>query len=318
MAHRLHCQHDCDTRFEIKVLRLSKICRLVFCIESELHSHHWSLWSQCHRNNVYWLLPGTVNDNDDMANHIIYWGDWFKTTVELYRQLPHVLDTLAPYAIKPKSFDALLGSPKPHRTFVANSVVEHGLEDQFVMTYGGKWSNQEFYAKDYFIYEPGTEVIADLHLGTMDWAKYHGIQCHLSQIIPIDVFNQTAYSIIAETDYDNNLSFFSEKTVKPILAKRLFIAYSGYKFLHNLRALGFETFGSVIDESYDLMKNGTERYNAAFEQVRYLCKTPQAQILPKIRDVVEHNHQLMMSRDWTQHAADQVKNMLSEIRYDPA
>ena len=30
----------------------------------------------------------------------------------------------------------------------------------------------------------------------------------------------------------------------------LFIAFTGYKFMHNLRALGFETFDGVIDESY--------------------------------------------------------------------
>lgn len=309
-AQRLHEQYDADLKFEIKVKRLSAVSSRVFVLDSELHKYHWTIWSHCHRDNVYWLLPGAVNDREEMSRNIIYWGDWFKTTTTLYKKLPHVVEQLRPYDTKSKSFDALLGSPKPHRTFVANSVTDNNLQDQFVLTYGGSWSNSEFYARDYFIYEPGTVVTSDLHLGTMDWAEYHGIQCHLSQIIPISVFNQTAYSVIAETDYDNTLSFFSEKTVKPIIARRLFVAYSGYKFLHNLRALGFQTFHGVIDESYDLINDGSERYQAAFEQIRYLCNTPQEKILPKIRDIVEHNYQLMMNTDWNQYAIDRVNLLL--------
>ncbi len=312
VAQRLHADHDADMRFESKVRQLSQTCRLVFCIESELHNFHWSIWSYCHRENVYWVLPGTVNDRPEMSDHIIYWGDWFKTTSALYKALPEILDQLTPYQTKSKSFDALLGSPKPHREFVSRSVQQYRLHTQFVMTYGGRWSDKEFYAKDYFIYEPGTEVTADLHLGTMDWARYHGQQCHLSQIIPISVFNQTAYSVVAETDYDNTLSFFSEKTVKPIIARRLFVVFSGYKFLHNLKSLGFRTFENVIDESYDLIQDGQKRYQAAFDQIRYLCSVPQQEIFPQIKDTLEHNYHLMLSTDWTQYAITRIQSVIDD------
>lgn len=310
VAHRLHCQYDENLRFEDKVRRLSSTCKLVFCIESELHQYHWSIWSYCHRENVYWVLPGLVNDRESMSRNIIFWGDWFKTTTGLYKDLPEVLSTIEYRDVKPKFFDALLGSPKPHRTFVAEAVKENQLQDKVVLTYGGKWSNKQFYAKDYFIYEPGTQVMSDQHIGTMDWALYHGKQCHLSQIIPVSVFNDTAYSIIAETDYDNTLSFFTEKTAKALIAKRLFVVYSGYKFLANLRSLGFKTFDSVIDESYDLMLNGQERYQAAFQQIKYLCSQPQKPILEKIQSIVEHNHNLIMTTDWTKRAADHVQQVI--------
>jgi hypothetical protein len=132
------------------------------------------------------------------------------------------------------------------------------------------------------------------------------VRCHLSQIIPIKVYNDTAYSVITETDFSNTLSFFTEKTSKAILGRRLFVAISGYKFLHNFRKLGFITFDSVIDESYDLILDDRERYAAAIEQVRWLCEQEQQEIYSKIKDIVEHNHRLLMSRDWTTWSSDQV------------
>jgi hypothetical protein len=315
-THRLHCDYDANSLayqgFEDKLIKLSENSLLVFSFESELHNYHWSLWDQCHRPNVYWCQPGFVNDRDDMDSQLIYWGDWFKTTTQLYKKLPDVLDNLKPYQPKSRMFDALLGSPKPHRTFVAEAVQKHGLQDQFVLTYGGEWKDNDFYAEDYFIWEPGCEPEHKI-IGTADWVRYHGQQCHLSQVIPQQVYNNTAYSIVAETDHDNTLSFFSEKTAKVMIARRLFVAFSGYKFLHNLRRLGFQTFDSVIDESYDLIQDDTARYTAAFEQIKYLCSVPQQQILDKIRPVLEHNHNLIMNTDWNAFAVSHIQEKINRV-----
>ena len=314
--HRLHCDTDEDCAvyqgFEDKIIKLSEASDLVFTFESELHNYHWTIWDQCHRPNVYWCQPGAVNDRNDINSNIIYWGDWFKTTANLYHALPTVLTQLTPYQVKPRMFDALLGCPKPHRTFVAEAVQQHGLEDQFVLTYGGAWDHSKFYARDYFIWEPECHPMQDI-IGTADWVRYHGQQCHLSQVIPQQVYNDTAYSIVAETDHDNTLSFYSEKTAKALIARRLFVAFSGYKFLHNLRQLGFETFGSVIDESYDLVVNDQERYTAAFDQVRWLCGQSQAEILEKIKPVLEHNHNLIMNTNWTYFARDQIQEKINQL-----
>jgi hypothetical protein len=240
----------------------------------------------------------------------VFWGDWFKTTVETYKQLPNKLDELTPFATKPKMFDALLGSPKPHRDHVFNSVKEFNLNDKFIMPYGGVWNDNEFYAKDYFIWEPGVEVVGEMQPGTAGWIMYHGVLASLSRIIPIKVFNDTAYSIVAETDHDNTLSFFSEKTAKPMIAKRLFVAFSGYKFLHNLRSAGFKTFDGIIDEGYDLIKDDTQRYTAAFEQVRKLCATDQQEVYEKIKPIVEHNFNHIMNTDWTKFGAAKIQSLL--------
>ncbi len=307
--HRLFVQHDADVDFYVKIKRLSAASDLVFAFESELHNAHWDIWAACHCDNVYWLVPGQVNDRPDINSHIIFWGDWFKTTANLYKQLPDRLQELRPHDIKPRYFDALLGVIKPHRTFVHDSVKGHGLQDHIIMTYGGSWDDNNFYARDYFIWEPGCEPLQDI-IGTADWVRYHGIQAHLSQVIPIQVYNDSAYSVVAETDHDNTLSFFSEKTAKVLVARRLFIAFSGYRFLSNLRSLGFRTFDDIIDESYDDVKNDDDRYTAAFEQVRKLCAMDQREVLESIRPVVDHNHSLIMQRDWTRYSVDKIQALI--------
>jgi len=312
-AHRMHLSYDDDPRvydsFEHKVRQLGQHSDLVFCIESELHNYHWAMYDQCHASNVYWCQPGLVNDRSDMAPHVIFWGDWFKTTTAVYKHLPDILADLKPFDVKSQSFDALLGSPKPHRDFVAKATEHNELHDQITLTYGGAWKDTEFYAKDYFVWEPNCVPQQDI-IGTADWVSYNGHQCHLSQVIPMQVYNNTAYTIIAETDCDNTLSFYSEKTAKAFIARRLFVAFSGYKFLANLHQLGFQTFDSVIDESYDLEPDFDTRMARAFEQVRRLCQLPQQEILTKIRPIVEHNHNLIMHTDWTRLAVDQIRTRI--------
>jgi hypothetical protein len=308
-AQRLHQTYDLESTngvtFEQRVITLSKASDLVFVFESELHNFHWVIWHHCHRPNVYWLQPGAVNDRTDMQDHIIPWQDFLKLVALMYKRLPDKLIQLQPYTEKPKFFDALLGSLKPHRQFVAKAVDQHHLHAKFVMTYGGTWNNDKFYAQDYFIWEPGCVPEQDI-IGTADYVKYDGYLTPLSHVMPIQVYNDTAYSIVCETDHDNTLSFFSEKTAKVLVARRLFVAFTGYRFLYNLRQLGFQTFDGIIDESYDLIKHDGDRYTAAFEQVRYLCSVPQSQILPKIRSIVDHNHSVIMNTDWTQFAADKI------------
>ena len=314
-THRLHCDYDGNCAayqgFEDKIRKLSACSDLVFSFESELHHYHWNIWDQCHQDNVYWCLPGTVNDQPNIRDHIIPWMDWFKTTSWLYRQLPQDLMEISHVLPKPRSFDALLGSPKPHRDFIYRSVIEHGLSDQFIMPYGGAWRDDEFYAKDYFIWEPGVVPLEDRFAGTAGFVDYHGIRTGLSRVIPKAVFNQTAYSIVAETDHDNTLSFYTEKTAKPLIARRLFVAFSGYQFLANLREHGFMTFGSVIDESYDEIKDDSQRYDLAFQQVVDLCSKDQREVGEIIAPILDHNHDLIMNTDWTTYTARRISAVIN-------
>jgi hypothetical protein len=294
--------------FEEQINLLSANSKYVFTWDSEIHPVFWPIWESCDQDNVYWLMPGTVNH--EFSKQVIPWADWFKNCVDLYRRLPDKLNAIRPYTEKPKYFDAFLGMRKPHRDFVFDSVNTSGLRDIFVMPYGGVFDDKQFYAQDYFLYEPDT-VAKESAPGTAGAVDYCGIHTSLSKIIHIDTYNATAYSVIAETNYDNSFSFFTEKTAKPLIGRRLFVAFSGHKFLHNLRQLGFRTFDGIIDESYDLIEDDQARWTAAFDQIKYLCQQPQQLILDRIRPITEHNFNTIMNTNWVKYSSDHISDIVN-------
>jgi hypothetical protein len=213
-------------------------------------------------------------------------------------------------------FDALLGNRRPHRDFVYDTIQSQNLQKQILTTYmnqgysGVLLVDNNF--KTHFEWEPDIENFDGTVTRSNDSVQYQGRQMILAMILPIQVYNRTAYSIVAETGLDNRYSFFTEKTAKPMMARRLFVMFSGYKFLQNLRILGFQTFDTVIDESYDLIYNDNDRWLAAFEQVQRLCKMNQSEVFAKIAPAVEHNYSLLMSTDWIQYMLDQLQQKLNQ------
>ncbi len=67
-----------------------------------------------------------------------------------------------------------------------------------------------------------------------------------------------------------------------MIACRLFIVISSYRFLEGLQSLGFKTFEGIIDESYDQEIDDHTRWRKAIEQAVWLCNQPQEEIFKKI------------------------------------
>ena len=66
-----------------------------------------------------------------------------------------------------------------------------------------------------------------------------------------------------------------------------------------------------IDESYDLIFDDNQRYAAAFEQVKKLCSMPQQEVYEAIKDTVEHNFNIVMSRNWTHYSTDKITEIVN-------
>lgn len=70
-------------------------------------------------------------------------------------------------------------------------------------------------------------------------------------------YYRTTISIVSETT--QNEWFPTEKTYKSLMLGHPFVVYGGQHSLAKIRALGFETFGNDIDESYDTCEFPVER-----------------------------------------------------------
>jgi hypothetical protein len=266
---------------------------------SELHRSTVDFIRRFDRPKMWWFLCGCLNPR--LLNGRTYtYMNWFTTTVHFYKNVrPTTLYDLRPYDVKPFVFDALLGRKKQHRDRAYNFIHEHGLNTQGIVTYINQF-NIDFQTTNdsqWLWEDAGLEGHKNVQW-TVDPVNYYGYRMSLSQVMPLNIYNQTAYSVICETNYENDYVFFTEKTVKPILARRLFVMLANRHSLAMLRELGFRTFGNIIDESYDDIDNEIERQHAALEQLKWLCAQPQERILTQCRDAVDHNFNLMYGRDW--------------------
>jgi hypothetical protein len=306
-------------RFSDEIGQLKTLSDLVVAFDNEMHPYHFDIFRQHRQYNVCWVLPGYINDPllADPENTIL-WNHHVEMMVDPYRdRLSHKLKELTHNTPKPIHFDALLGNSRSHRDFVYDMIHSQNLQKQILTTYMNQGSklliDNNF--KTNFEWEPDIENFDSTVTRPSDSVQYQGLTIALHNILPIQVYNRTAYSIVAETGLLNGYSFYTEKTAKPMMARRLFVMFSGYKFLQNLQNLGFQTFDNIIDESYDLIYNNNDRWAAAFEQVQRLCKMDQFEVFAKIAPAVEHNYSLLMNTDWKQHMLGQLQQKLTQSLY---
>jgi hypothetical protein len=218
---------------------------------------------------------------------------WIKSTADPYiKDWSHILqNNLHSFDKKPFMFDVMYGTPKSHRVFVKkklSTVADPTWYHETPFFVGPKpdslpGSGFNFDQTD--LWEDDMEIDPKHNYR----CRYRGKEMNISQVLPLKIYNKTAYSIVMETWADNRYSFFTEKIAKPILGRRLFVVISGQHFLRNLRQLGFKTFDGIIDESYDSIYDSTTRWTKAIEQTEWLCQQPQEKILSLIAPIVIHN-----------------------------
>jgi hypothetical protein len=122
------------------------------------------------------------------------------------------------------------------------------------------------------------------------WEVKQDMDNTVSSIVPWEIYNRTYFSILVETLGYGDTYLMAEKIGKCLHARRLFVHFGVPNWLQQLRSLGFETFGSVLDESYDDIKIDLWRWAAAFEQVKFISRQNLPALLLKVKPILDHNH----------------------------
>jgi hypothetical protein len=180
---------------------------------------------------------------------------------------------------RPMMFDCLLGNQRTHRDIIQTCYTNSQYRDKIVFSY---YKNNGI-----------SQGIWD-----QDVDQFEGTSASRYALLPLNIYNQTYYSIVAETTTENSYNQYTEKVAKPIIAGRPFVAFAGQNYLANLRHLGFKTFASVVDESYDTVDDLDQRMHAAWHQVEWLCAQDPEHVYRELYDVLQHNRQHFLSTDW--------------------
>jgi hypothetical protein len=116
-------------------------------------------------------------------------------------------------------------------------------------------------------------------------------------------------NIVIETHFDTGSSgtFLTEKTFKPIKHGQMFFIAGPAGSLQVLRDLGYCVFDHILDNSYDLEPNATQRWRSLIRSI-YFARLDLPQLFELCRTDIEHNQQLFQATK-----TDRLNTLIREI-----
>jgi hypothetical protein len=127
----------------------------------------------------------------------------------------------------------------------------------------------------------------------LDSTQHNDHSVHVAQH-----YESTACSIILETHFDADGSrgaFLTEKTFKCLKHGHPFVLFAPAGSLQALRNMGYRTFDSAIDTSYDSVTDNTERYLAVVDTIRKLALVDPTTLYNSCVDDLQHNQQVFLA-----------------------
>ena len=209
---------------------------------------------------------------------------------------------------KPYKFLFLNGRSRPHRKYLWHCFEKTGLLDSAVWTmldprpilnpsYLSKealrrpapirrlppeYEYQDYKTTEVVIHHPRRQFIKH-EMFANTWGEVY-LQC--------EPYRDTYFSLVTETVFgESNCSFRTEKIVKPIAMGHPWICAANFGYYRDLRNLGFQTFGHVIDESFDLIDNPQDRIDRIVAIVEDLCEQDLASFLKECYTICKYNQQ---------------------------
>ena len=122
----------------------------------------------------------------------------------------------------------------------------------------------------------------------LPWAQDYP-QYGMDQDIYEKPYNDTACSIVAETNDNDYEVFMTEKIWKPIIAQQLFVVHGNYLYLQKLRDMGFRTFNNYFEEAYDLDRNPNMRIDTIVDVCDRLRDAPWQDIYLQSQALRQYN-----------------------------
>ena len=270
--------HEGDNPYRIKQ-RLEQLCK------------EHNLPSDCYRfisgNTAADGIPGFAYFSD---HELLYW--------HRNKEVP-----VTPINTKPRKriFTALSRTHKWWRATVMADLVRNGL------LYNSYWSYNTDVALDDLPEDNPIEVdtleIRSLIDEFLKGAPYTcdsqtSDQHNDHSIVETAHYTDAYCNIVLETHYDADQSggaFLTEKTFKPIKHGQPFIIVGCPGSLEALRKLGYRTFDNVIDNSYDLIENNTQRWQQTLHAIQQIHEQDMNAWFQRCQTDIIHNQQLFLS-----------------------
>ena len=123
-----------------------------------------------------------------------------------------------------------------------------------------------------------------------------GGQSNIHQVdknIYCEFYKNFAIDVVTETVYNYPYTQVTEKTIRPIVHKRMFIIVGSSGMLSLLQNKGFKTFSPFINEEYDTILDPHKRMQVIVEELTRISKFSIDEIqqtMLQYKDTLKHNY----------------------------
>jgi hypothetical protein len=156
-----------------------------------------------------------------------------------------------------------------------------------------KLSNTGTLKKSLYTYWPDRKLPKEYELPwAQDYPPYG-----MDQDIYEKPYNDTACSIVSETNDNHTEIFMTEKIWKPIIAQHIFIVHGNYLYLQRLREMGFRTFNNYFEEVYDLDRDPDMRINTIADVCDRLRDAPWQDIYLQTKALRQYNYDNFFNKE---------------------
>jgi hypothetical protein len=295
-------------RYADRVKQLTEICLPILANPSE---GSITLKLQCQRLGLLdlvrdrkMLLVGCGHMESELNcmvyDHYAFRATCYESNTEQCARVDEIYNKLN----KPYKFLFLNGRTRPHRKYLLEKMHDTGLLGHALWTnldttpvYHHTYKTDLFERPSEIQLLPAEYEVEQFQSGQKDQYQHAFVKHELFDnkwgdvYIRAEPYIDTYFSLVSETVCDYPYSLRSEKIYKPIAMGHPFVAVSNQGFYRDLHHAGFQTFGNLIDESFDLIDNNQDRLDRIAQVVKDLCASDLAEFLVASRAVTKYNQQ---------------------------
>jgi len=196
----------------------------------------------------------------------------------------------------PKKYGLFLGRPSNERLYTFYKHLNWNFKDQGIATFHFDVNNINEYKSEFvnFLIDHNEKwkYLKDcLPYSDFDnFLQYPIIdKSHVDLDFWTNIYKKISIEIVCETNVHNQSFFITEKTIRPILYKKLFVVVGSKHYEKQLKELGFDIFDDLIDKSYD-NKSYYDRIEHLYGSLSHILKT--IKVSDKLIERLEKNQAL--------------------------
>jgi hypothetical protein len=207
---------------------------------------------------------------------------------------------------KPYKFLFLNGRTRPHRKYMIEkmrdaNLLEHALWTNLDTTpvYHRIYNRELLDRPSYIQLLPEEYEVEKYHSNIQNQFEHLFVKHELFNnqwgdvYIRAEPYIDTYFSLVTETVFDYPYSLRSEKIYKPIAMGHPFVAVANRGFYKDLHNAGFQTYHSLINESFDQIDNHQDRLDRIAQVVEDLCSSNLNEFLVAAQAISKYNQQHM-------------------------